>query len=243
MENIWNKKARRYNRYSPSNDTFESKICSLIAQMGVKWDSKKVIDIGCGTGVYTLRIAKKAKMVDALDISEEMLSLLKEDAARYDIENIQTRHSSWEEFDLPDTKWDIAISTMSPATRTDDGFDKMHRSAHTKIFLGWGDKRGTKLLEELFEAHGAYYTPPNGGVRLIKWLEDNSISYKLQKPVEEKVRIKPIDDAIESCALRLEAHDLHPDRKKIDKVLQNHLDTEGKVVERVTNYFNLIVWN
>jgi SAM-dependent methyltransferase len=242
MENIWNKKAHRYNRYTPGSDMFESEICSLIGQMGIEWSGQKVLDIGCGTGVYTLRIAQKSKTVDALDISEEMLSLLNKDAKQYDIENIQTRHSNWEEFELPVQKWDIAISTMSPATRTDDGFDKMHRSARTKIFLGWGDKRGTALLEELFEAHGALYTPPSGGARLTRWLKGRSIPYKLKKPVEEKVRTKSIDNAIESCALRLEAHDLHPDRNRIYEVLQNHLNNDGKVVERVTNYFNLIIW-
>ncbi len=242
MQNKWDKKAHRYGRYTPEGEHLEQVICDLIKEMGVDCAGKSVVDIGCGTGIYTLRIAQKAAHVDALDISSEMINILEEDAARYEINNIRAFHSDWETFVLPDHPYDCALSTMSPATRDAESFAKMHRAAQTKIFLGWGDKRGTILLEELIAAHGATYTPPNGAVRLQKWLEAESIPYDLKEYPEEKVRSRSLARAIEAYTWHLKVRGLFPDRKRIETILHTHMDTDGNVVEQVTNHFRLIIW-
>jgi len=242
MQNKWDKKAHRYGRYTPEGDHLERIICDLMGEMGVDFAGKRVIDIGCGTGIYTLRVAQRATHVDALDISGEMIKILEEDTARYGFENIHPFHSGWEEFSLPDARYDYALSTMSPATHNAEGFAKMHRSAQTKIFLGWGAKRGTILLEELIAAHGATYTPPNGAVRLKEWLEAENIPYDLKEYPEEKVRSRPLAKAIEAYTWHLKVRDLTPDRERIEAILLRYMDTDGNVVERVTNHFNLIVW-
>jgi SAM-dependent methyltransferase len=138
LQNKWDKKAHRYGRYTPEGDHLERIICDLMGEMGVDFAGKRVVDIGCGTGIYTLRVAQRAAHIDALDISGEMIKILEEDTARYGFENIHPFHSGWEEFPLPNAHYDYALSTMSPATRDAAGFAKMHRSATTKIFLGWG---------------------------------------------------------------------------------------------------------
>jgi SAM-dependent methyltransferase len=242
MQNKWDTKARHYERYTPHRDDLEAIMCHIMGEMGVDFANKRVIDIGCGTGIYTLRAAQQATHIDALDISKEMLMVLKEDAARYAITNVTTHHSDWEAFLPPEQGYDYALSTMSPATREPKGFAKMSHCATTKIFLGWGAKRGTILLEELIASHGETYTPPNGAVHLKAWLEEQNIPYRLREYPEEKVRIRALDKAIEKYAWHLQARDITPDPSQIERVLRRHLDEEGNVVERVVNYFNLIVW-
>jgi len=242
MKNAWDKKAQRYGRYTTDPNTLEADMFRLMREMGVDFADKRVIDIGCGTGVYTLHIAREARHVDALDISAEMLAILQEDARRHGITTLHTLHSDWEPFPLPQIPYDYALSTMSPATRTPGGFAKMSRAATVKIFLGWGDKKGTSLLEELFAAHGSVYTPPNGAVKLRAWLETNNIRYQLREYAETKTRIKTLTKAIESYGWRLEAHGITPDPERIRSVLEAYQDREGNVVETVVNDFNLIVW-
>ncbi len=242
MQNKWDKKAHRYGRYTTESDTLETIICGMMKEMGVDFLGKRVVDIGCGTGVYTLRVAQKAAQVDALDISEAMLNVLREDSQTYGITNIRTHHSDWIDFPLPDVPYDYALSTMSPATREAQGFERMHRAAQTRIFLGWGDKRGTGLMEELFAAHGQTYTPPNGAVKLRAWLEEHTIPYHLREHAETKVRTRPLTKAIEAYSWRVEAHGAMPDPQKVEAVLRRYLNDEGNVVERVINYFNLIIW-
>jgi len=56
-----------------------------------------VLDIGCGPGTLTMPLAKKVKSVTALDVSEEMLKLLKERAKREGLDNIIYVNKPWED--------------------------------------------------------------------------------------------------------------------------------------------------
>ncbi len=239
----WDKKAHRYGRYTPEGAQLEQTVCTLMGEMGIDFSGKRVVDIGCGTGIYTLRVAQKAAHVDALDIAYAMIKILREDARKYAIDNLHAVHSDWEAFPLPDRPYDYALSTMSPATRDAEGFAKMHRAANRKIFFGWGDKRGTVLLEALCAAHGATYSPPNGATRLRQWLEAQHYPYALREYAEEKNRVRPLAKAIEAYRWHLTVRDIVPDLQRITDVLNRYRDDQGNVVESVTNYFNLIVWS
>ncbi len=240
--NKWDEKAQHYGRYNPKLDGFEKAVFEMLEDLEVDFSGKRTIDIGCGTGVYTLHIAQKASSVDAVDISCSMLEVLQSDAEKYNIDNITTHCSDWLKFNLPPIKYDFAISTMSPATRDPNSFQKMHKCADTKIFLGWDDKRGTELIEELFELHNASYTPPNGAVKLKSWLAQNSIDYKIKQYVETKVRVRPLQRAVQRYGWHLEARGIKPDKTKIEKFLRSKMDLQGNITETVQNYFNLIVW-
>mgnify|MGYP003299872023 CR=1 FL=1 len=49
---------------------------------------KSLIDIGAGTGVYSLHLAKLCQSVLALDLSPAMLEILQNSANEYNISNI-----------------------------------------------------------------------------------------------------------------------------------------------------------
>ena len=240
--NKWDKKAKNYSRYSDSDDTLESMICQHISDMDIDFSDKSVLDIGCGTGVYTLRVAQKASRVDALDFSKGMLEVLELDAEDLGIDNIQLHHSTWDDYKLPSHKYDIALCTMSPALKIAKDYEKMTLSAKTKIYLGWGGKRGADLMEQLFNAHDATYMPPDGATKLIEWLEYNDMPYRVTPHIEEKVRIKVFDKAVENFEWHLEGRGVTPDRDKVKKILEKFCDKEGLVTERTMNYLELIVW-
>lgn len=241
LEEKWDKKAQNYNRYTDKPDVLEAIICRYIKEAGIDLEDKKILDIGCGTGAYTLRFAQKAKTVDAIDISSAMLSILNKDAKSIGLENITTHQSDWELFELP-RRYDIAIATMFPALKKDRHFRKMHEAAPSKLFLGWGGKRGTELIEELFLLHGSTYQPPNSAAVLRHWLDEQKIPYQVIEHTEEKKRIKELEKAIENYSWHLKVRGVTPDRKKIISVLEKYTDSSGKVVEQTHNYLNLLMW-
>jgi SAM-dependent methyltransferase len=50
----------------------------------------RVLDAGCGTGALSLRLAKKSFVLDSIDLSEVMLSVLKKKIKRGNIKNVTT---------------------------------------------------------------------------------------------------------------------------------------------------------
>ncbi len=237
----WDKKARHYNRYTDDHEVLEAHICRHIQEAGVDFSDKNILDIGCGTGVYTLRFAQKARNVDAVDISPAMLKILNEDARNIGLHTITTYQSSWEDFVLTHT-YDIAIATMFPALKEHAHFQKMHDAAPTKLFLGWGGKQGTELIEALFREHGGIYRPPNSATILKQWLDTHQIPHTLIAHTEEKVKKSLFAEAVEKYSWHLKVRGIVPQKEKISSVLQAYQDRKGIVVERTRNYLNLIIW-
>ena len=242
LQQKWDKKAEKYNRYTDSTEVLEATICHYITQAGIDLAGKRVLDIGCGTGAYTLRIAQKARQVDAVDISPVMLGIVNEDAEKIGLHNLHTHQSSWEDFPLDSQPYDIAIATMFPALKKDQHFQKMHNAAHAKLFLGWGGKRGTELIEALFAAHGGTYQPPNSATILKRWLDKEKYPYRVIEHTEKKIRIKPWKEAIENYSWHLKVRGMTPEKEKIAQILQQYRNEKGEVIETTLNYLNLVIW-
>jgi SAM-dependent methyltransferase len=240
--NKWDEKAKNYSRYTEGDDRFEAKILQALKSLHVSFEAKSILDIGCGTGVYTLRIAKVASHVDALDSSAGMLEVLKEDAKKLGIKNISTKLTSWEDFKITGDKYDIAICTMSPAVSSASHFEKMTQCAKTKIYLGWAGKRSSNILERLVEVHNATYTHPNGAKQLCDWLDIEKKSYQVLPFDEQRLTQKEFKKALQNFKWHLEIRGITPDVDKIKKVLENFCDKDGLITENMANHMNLIVW-
>ncbi len=240
--NNWDEKAKNYSRYSPFLNTFEANIFKTLKEFGITFKEKSVIDVGCGTGVYTIKIAQVAKSIVGIDFSINMLEILKEDSKKLDINNIKTRHSTWNEFELNNKKYDIAICTMSPAIKTDEDLEKFHKCAVTKIYLGWAGVRDCTILNKLFLAHNSEYIPPNGAKRVKEWLEKNNIKYKIKNFEELKIKTRSFEEAIENCTWHLNVRGINPRTDKITEVIRPLCDKNRNITQETTNKMDLLIW-
>ncbi len=238
----WDQKAKNYSRYNEDKESFEQGIFKALKNFNINFKDKTLLDIGCGTGVYTIHLAKQCKKVDGIDSSMEMLKVLEEDAKNVNISNIKTTHTNWDNFICEDI-YDYALCTMSPAIRSDEDLEKMNNCAKTKIYLGWAGKRETQIIEALFEAHNATYTPPNGAKKVKNWLNNKNKFYQVLKLDEEKIRKREFNKSVENFKWHLEVRGLAPDTKKITEVLEKFRDKDNFITEKTINHFNLIVWN
>jgi 2-polyprenyl-3-methyl-5-hydroxy-6-metoxy-1,4-benzoquinol methylase len=71
------------------------------------------MEFGCGTGLISLGLAPMLKSVLAVDMSENMLSVLDEKITQEKIENITTRHLDLFKDDLPEDRFDLIFSGMA----------------------------------------------------------------------------------------------------------------------------------
>jgi ubiquinone/menaquinone biosynthesis C-methylase UbiE len=71
------------------------------------------IDLGCGSGQVTLPLAKRCATVLGVDVSSEMISLLKEKARAEQQENLQTIVGSIESLDLDAGSVDLVVTNYA----------------------------------------------------------------------------------------------------------------------------------
>lgn len=145
----WNIKAKTYPRYEPGNNNYEAGILRRIKENGVDFTGKRVLDIGSGSGMYTIRIAQTAAEVTALDISDEMLRLLAEDAAGLGINNIATVNKDWLEYEA-DKPFDMVFASMTPALFPEKAKEKLLTFETEKtVYIAYNGSRSSNITVPL----------------------------------------------------------------------------------------------
>ena len=104
MKHDFNHKAETFD--SPKNIFLANLVCQAIEKQIDLLSDKEILDFGGGTGLLTLPLAKQAKSVTLVDISEKMLEQARLKAEQQDIKNIQfleqdlLKNPMEQEFDL-----------------------------------------------------------------------------------------------------------------------------------------------
>ena len=87
MRHNFNHKAETFD--SPKNIFLANLVCQAVEKEIDRLSDKEILDFGGGTGLLTLPLAKQAKFVTLVDISEKMLEQARLKAEQQDIKNIQ----------------------------------------------------------------------------------------------------------------------------------------------------------
>src|SRR5208282_5414950 len=112
----WNESARQYDSYEKKWQFYGTVAEAMIRQVPIREDSK-VLELACGTGVCTLKLAKiaRAGQVVALDFSEGMLSIARENAAAVKASNVVFVHGDAGDISriFAGQKFDFAVSNSA----------------------------------------------------------------------------------------------------------------------------------
>ncbi|MCP4130849.1 MAG: class I SAM-dependent methyltransferase [bacterium] len=102
--------ANIYDEQMESFRNYEKEVKTIIDKFGFS-DSKSLtaIDIGCGTGAFSIHAAKYLKKIYAVDVSKEMLKIASSKAKTGGIKNIEFFNSGFLHFQ-PDEKVDVIFS-------------------------------------------------------------------------------------------------------------------------------------
>ena len=87
MKHDFNHKAETFD--SPKNIFLANLVCQVVEKQLNLLSDKEILDFGGGTGLLALPLAKQAKSVTLVDISEKMLEQARLKAEQQEIKNIQ----------------------------------------------------------------------------------------------------------------------------------------------------------
>jgi SAM-dependent methyltransferase len=223
-------------------------IIALAEQQGIVPEGKVILDIGCGTGVYSLPLAQRAVKVVGLDFSEGMIRRFEEECRQHGIANARSIHSPWTDAAVEahglEKAFDLVWAAMTPAIRTKEDVERMNRcSRHSCVAIAWGGKRINTLMEEVFQAHDLAFGPPPGAKAVQAGLAELGI----------QAEILPIDShwdwegSEEEALLHVEgflmsqAEDVEPKVDQIKEILARYTE-DGRVQHRTEVEMGMLVW-
>lgn len=107
----WDRSAEGYTGENYSQ--IRSMVISDLIEMKVLDQGSVVLDIGCGPGLFALPFADHVKKVYCVDSSIPMIDRLVSKINNSKIDNMEVRHSTWEDLEvIPDV--DVIFSSLCP---------------------------------------------------------------------------------------------------------------------------------
>jgi len=110
-----------------------------------------LLDVGCGVGNLSLRLASKLDEVYCLDYSSKMLEILNQNAKEQNISNIKTINKSWYDSwdDVPNT--DLVIASRSMEVKDmKEALKKLNNKANKKVIISY-KKGGSFVSDEILD--------------------------------------------------------------------------------------------
>ena len=241
MRGFWDKRAATYPRYE-ENSIHETAMLKIIRELGVSFKDAEVLDVGCGSGKFTINIAKEASHVTGTDISGEMLKILNEDAKANGIGNITTLRTDFEDFSS-DKKFDVTFCSMSPAVRSDKNRAKLNDLADKYVvYMGFLSKTDSGKMRELYEHFGVQRKEFNDAVKMKQWLDDKGVSYSSRQVRGEWSNARNREGMLGETLAMLSAHGEAIDRGYVERYIDNFLNADGQYVTETKYEIEVIVW-
>jgi SAM-dependent methyltransferase len=222
------------------------KVLALVKSKGVQFSRAGLLDIGCGTGIYTLPLACEAAMVTGIDDSKTMLARMTDVMQSKNIQNVQLIKASWKDIDLSacgfEKAFDIAWISMSPAVQTAKDFERMEKCARKWcVYIGWGRKRKNVLMQEVFRLHDLHYGPPPGVAGAYDILVRSGRTPSLDYFETSWDWKGPLEDALEDIVCFIEMQGNRARRDLIEKILAQH-QHDGLICHTTEVEEGILVW-
>ncbi len=150
-QDFWNLIAEDYDELeeTPFYQFLQTDILEEMERRGALNSSYTFLDVGCGTGNYTIKIADKVSLVYALDYSPSMLNILRKKLEEKRIQNVLVLEEDWRKY-KPDRSFDTVFVSMTPILRDLKEVKRLYKLADKFLILvSWAGLRKNFFLEEI----------------------------------------------------------------------------------------------
>lgn len=240
--NLWNEKASDYPRFSENLTSIQKAAFELCKRVNLDFTNKSVVDIGCGTGVWTLHIARKCDKIVAVDSSTKMLEILKEDAVRLNLKNVLCENVDFKAFcEKNIDKFDLAFVSMSPAIKLEADFKAFIALAPRHLYVGWEKYRESDFLIPIFKAFGAHQKCFNED-DIEAFLKREKIPYERESFSEIRSCEKDFTQALQSAKWHLNMAQSDPTPKELESLIKSHFAGREFIKETIKSRIKVLVF-
>jgi SAM-dependent methyltransferase len=159
---------------------------------------KKVLDLGCGPGDFSLRVSRIAKSVTGIDTSKVALEIAKHNLARSQLENVTFRYGNARKLPFSVKSFDLVYSRRGPASDSKRNLTEILRvlrrgGIFMEITIGERDKRNVAEIFGRGQKLGF-----RGQVSTVKkrWLEEVGFKSSVARDYLGTEVFRSLDDLI-----------------------------------------------
>lgn len=154
MKYYWDKLSKYYDIRMTQDKRRIDRVFDILKTEGYLNKYSSVLDIGSGTGIYTIPMAEYAKEVLAIDNSGDMCSILGEKVCKEELNNIEILNEDWNSINLKVLglykKFDLVISSLNPSINSFEALYKMNESSKGYCCLiSWSGAAENKVSKDL----------------------------------------------------------------------------------------------
>lgn len=229
------------------------KALTCIANRGYFESNMTALDIGSGTGTFTIPFAQRYKEVTSLDISSAMQNVIRQRAAAENLTNIHYMQANWRDIDIDHAgmreQYDLVLCSINPRGVCNyETLNKMNRASRggccLMTFAGRGNSNHGKNIQQIvlgrtlgttggnniiFPFNIAYHMggEPDMAYATIGWERRQKPEQAIDGICFSYWRFAEITDEI---------------RNNISNYVYANLE-DGEYVERVENLIGITVWD
>ncbi len=210
----------------------------------------RILDIGCGSGIYSMALAPKVQEAVGVDISPAMIQAAEQRSQALGLTNTDFQCINWREADIDALgfrgAFDIVFAHMTPAICGYDTFQKMCACSRNLCMLEKPTRRTNKIMDEAFRLVGIQRDAQQyqGEVpQIFTYLWYHDCCPRLFYRNETWTPRKTTEDMIAWCTDRaLLEKELSPEERTLIRDYVTAQAQEGMVQEYTTTTRVTMIW-
>lgn len=154
---IWDRSAEHY-RSRPLPDPGEDAFLRRLRHAQPDLAGKRILDVGCGAGGYSLALARLGARTMGVDISPKMIEYACERAREEQMDSSAFRCLNWADADIDAlgfrAAFDVAFAHMTPAVADFDTFDRLNACSRGLCAVEKPTRRRDQVMDAAFARAG-----------------------------------------------------------------------------------------
>jgi SAM-dependent methyltransferase len=240
---FWERRARGFHRSTKdtvANDPFYLRLRDIVTPQ------LSVLDVGAGTGRFTLALAPQAKHITAVEPSAAMLNYLRQDASERGLTNISCVQTSWQEAP-DDLQADIVICShvLYPIRDIVPFLAKLNAATLQGCYLYLFATHLDAQLNPLWRHfHSEERHPPPAYIHVLDVLNEMCIYANVEiVKLPSSLRYPSLDVAIKELLERLILPDDEQTQAELRRLLLGWLvERDGVLVTPIQEMVCAIIW-
>lgn len=245
----WNSMAADFSAHEPPSAK-NSLAMRVIERENMLAPGCKVLDVGCGTGRYSIALAQKGAVVTGTDISPKMIELAGK--AAEGISTVTFSCGDWHTLDLREKGWirqyDLVLANMTPAIADAETFAKLSEASRGWCVFTKPGRRTSSVLDPLNEILGGALNTESRDKSIVfafELLWESGYSPKIEYMQETWHNKKSLQDAVLQYTKRIESYRKLSEAQKsqIEEYLTGLAGKDGFIEETTETIIVALYWN